>query len=49
MEGPAGSLESMVVAGDFPVLGVRVCSRRERLAGVVVDALRGPQVKHRLT
>ncbi|MFF8883108.1 hypothetical protein [Streptomyces flaveolus] len=44
MEGPAGSLESMVVAGDFPVLGVRVCSRRERLAGVVVDALRGPQV-----
>ncbi|MFJ3214062.1 hypothetical protein [Streptomyces flaveolus] len=44
VEDPAGSVESMVVAGDFPVLGVRVYYRCERLAGVAVDALRGPQV-----
>ncbi|MET7276198.1 hypothetical protein ABZS59_34340 [Streptomyces flaveolus] len=44
VEEPADSAVSGVVAGDFPVLGVRVYYRCERLAGVVVDALRGPQV-----
>jgi hypothetical protein len=32
------------VADDFPGFGVRAYYRSEQLAGVVVDALRGPQV-----
>ncbi|GJF25808.1 hypothetical protein SHO565_63720 [Streptomyces sp. HO565] len=44
VEHSTDSAESMVVAGDFPTLGVRGYYRSQRLAGVVVDALRGPQV-----
>ncbi|MFF0392835.1 hypothetical protein ACFYS8_29645 [Kitasatospora sp. NPDC004615] len=41
---PANSNVSMVVQGVYPMFGLHLFYRDERLAGVVVDALCGPQV-----
>ncbi|MFE2487676.1 hypothetical protein ACFXGR_31160 [Streptomyces mirabilis] len=41
---PALGTVSMVVEGGYPKSGLKLYYREERLAAVVVDALRGPQV-----
>lgn len=41
---PALDAVSMVVEGSYPKFGLKLYYREERLAAVVVDALRGPQV-----
>jgi hypothetical protein len=41
---PADGAASTVVEGDYQVFGLKLYYRDEQLAGVVVDALRGPQV-----
>ncbi|MER7644788.1 hypothetical protein [Streptomyces sp. NPDC126522] len=40
----AGDAFPMVVDGTYQKFGLKLYYRKERLAGVVVDALRGPQV-----
>lgn len=41
---PAAEAVLTVVEGDYREFGLKLYYREERLAGVVVDALRGPQV-----
>ncbi|CAL9310024.1 hypothetical protein SUDANB25_04616 [Streptomyces sp. SudanB25_2051] len=41
---PSLDVVSMVVEGNYPEFGLTLYYREERLAAVVVDALRGPQV-----
>ncbi|MEV8597304.1 hypothetical protein [Streptomyces sp. NPDC052012] len=44
LSSPANSTVDVVEQGEYPELGLHLYYRDERLAGVVVDALRGPQV-----